>query len=713
MRNVGPITNKEIVMEDNDIIVSRTDTKGIITKVNPTFIKYSGYSKEELLGQPHNILRHPDVPKEAFADLWKDIQNGFAWNGLVKNRAKNGDHYWVNANVTPEIENGRVIGYISIRTKPEQSILPTVDKIYKSVIDGSAKNIAIEHGGVVLTTITGAISRWMTKFVSKIVIKSILLSICIFILGATGFIFNTKSLHYMETMYNSDATPMKVMHDINNNISEITSDYLDISIEKNKINIDQKLQHIDVLRSNTFNLWQKYLTSYIDKNKETSLRDFGYKLNKFLKIDIEKMKDLINNGEMQDMILYLQNANANTISELRSTSTQLIEIDMSQASAKITSAQTNLTIEKFSIIFIISLTTIISILTTAKLSSAFKTKISELDKKLNNISSGHYTDVIPSTCDELANVWITVKALQAKLLYTKLENQEIKDEKDNLQRKLAEDFEKSIKSVVYIVATAATQLAQTAENIVNIAEETAKKSIEATSAAKETSSNVQTVASATEELSASVSEISSQIAKTTELVAISKNKAKNADNVANVLINATSKVANALEMISNISGQINLLALNATIESARAGEAGKGFAVVASEVKHLAEQTDKTVAEIQVIAEDMNSASQAIITALTEITSSVESISEAASSVASAVEEQAATTNEIAHSMQSAASGTNAISANLQDVESSSSNSEASSQQMLDSSKELSKQAEILNQEVDNFLSRVRETKND
>ena len=93
MRNNLPITNREYVLQDREIIVSKTDLKGNITYANQDFIRISGFSEAELLGAPHNIVRHPDMPEEAFADLWQTLQAGKAWTGIVKNRCKNGDHY--------------------------------------------------------------------------------------------------------------------------------------------------------------------------------------------------------------------------------------------------------------------------------------------------------------------------------------------------------------------------------------------------------------------------------------------------------------------------------------------------------------------------------------------------------------------------------------------------------------------------------------------
>ena len=118
MRTNLPITEVEQEVADGAFIVSTTDPQGVITSVNDEFVRISGFSAEELVGQPHNIIRHPDMPAEAYKDLWRTIGRGEPWTGLVKNRRKNGDHYWVRANVTPILEGGKPRGYMSVRTKP-------------------------------------------------------------------------------------------------------------------------------------------------------------------------------------------------------------------------------------------------------------------------------------------------------------------------------------------------------------------------------------------------------------------------------------------------------------------------------------------------------------------------------------------------------------------------------------------------------------------
>ena len=139
MRDNGPVTNREVLMKDKDILVSKTDAGGRITFVNKSFVDISGFSEDELVGSPHNVVRHSDMPKEAFANLWQTIKAGLPWQGLVKNRAKNGDHYWVRANVTPTIENGEITGYVSIRTKPTDFEKKEAERVYADIRKGQAK----------------------------------------------------------------------------------------------------------------------------------------------------------------------------------------------------------------------------------------------------------------------------------------------------------------------------------------------------------------------------------------------------------------------------------------------------------------------------------------------------------------------------------------------------------------------------------------------
>lgn len=129
-----PNHNQEVTFAQGEQLVSTTDLNGVITYSNAAFCRVAGYSEQELLGQNHNIIRHPDMPKVAFADLWQQIQVGKPWRGIVKNRTKSGGYYWVDAYVTPIYEHGKVVGYQSVRVKPEAQLVRTAEAAYRALI---------------------------------------------------------------------------------------------------------------------------------------------------------------------------------------------------------------------------------------------------------------------------------------------------------------------------------------------------------------------------------------------------------------------------------------------------------------------------------------------------------------------------------------------------------------------------------------------------
>jgi aerotaxis receptor len=133
MRTNLPVTQCERAFPSGFNLVSTTDLKGRITYCNEAFIELSGFAREELLGQPHNLVRHPDMPEEAFRDMWDTLRQGLPWTGLVKNRSKNGDHYYVVANVTPIMDNDRPAGYLSVRTEPTREQIAASETLYATM----------------------------------------------------------------------------------------------------------------------------------------------------------------------------------------------------------------------------------------------------------------------------------------------------------------------------------------------------------------------------------------------------------------------------------------------------------------------------------------------------------------------------------------------------------------------------------------------------
>ena len=159
MRKNLPVTRKEHVVPDGSSLVSKTDLKGRITYANPAFVEASGYALDELLGAAHSLVRHPDMPEAAFADLWTTIQKGKPWSALVKNRRKSGDFYWVRANVTPVIEGKRITGYMSVRDKPSRADIAGAEALYQTMREGKLRGLVLREGILRKTGLRGVLPR--------------------------------------------------------------------------------------------------------------------------------------------------------------------------------------------------------------------------------------------------------------------------------------------------------------------------------------------------------------------------------------------------------------------------------------------------------------------------------------------------------------------------------------------------------------------------
>lgn len=144
------VTQRERPYRDDELIISRTNKGGMITYINDYFCEISGYTEEELIGQPHNIIRHPDMPAAAFKDFWDTIQKGLPWTGTIKNYAKGGDHYWVQAHVAPLRDTkGDITGYLSVRRKPTREQIANAERDYAAMRSGRLTDVIVRNGEVI------------------------------------------------------------------------------------------------------------------------------------------------------------------------------------------------------------------------------------------------------------------------------------------------------------------------------------------------------------------------------------------------------------------------------------------------------------------------------------------------------------------------------------------------------------------------------------
>ena len=345
--------------------------------------------------------------------------------------------------------------------------------------------------------------------------------------------------------------------------------------------------------------------------------------------------------------------------------------------------------------------------------------LGDVEKAMAELAQGQLETEVSHQArgDEIGQMARAVEVFKQNALKVRqLEQQQEEDrtrtaaERKKSMHALADSFEGSVKQIVDIVSSAATEMEATAKNVTSGAEGTSTKTAELAHATSEASHNVNTVAAAAEELSSSIAEITRQVQRSAEVSEEAVKQADTANNTVQGLADGAQRIGDVVNLINDIAEQINLLALNATIEAARAGDAGKGFAVVASEVKSLANQTAKATEEIGGQIRSIQSETEHAVEFIKSISRTINHISEISTAISAAVEEQGAATKEIARSVQQAAKNTSVVSDSVSEVSRSAQESGGAAQEMLGACAELARQADTLNKEVDRFIHNIRES---
>lgn len=321
----------------------------------------------------------------------------------------------------------------------------------------------------------------------------------------------------------------------------------------------------------------------------------------------------------------------------------------------------------------------------------------------------------PSSSDEIADLLRALETFKSNAVKMKeleaaqKENEKhAAEERRALMHKMADDFDKSVKSVVSTVSTAATEMQSSARSMSATAEETSSQCSAVAAAAEETSANVTTVASAAEELNSSIGEITRQIGDSVKVAAACMTEAEATGAVMKQLNKSAEDIGNVVKLIEGIASQVNLLALNATIEAARAGDAGRGFAVVANEVKNLANQVAIAAKDITSQVEGIQNQTGRAVTTMETITSTIRQINETSTAIAAAAEEQGTATKEISRSIQETAQGTKEVTHNITGVSKAAAETGTSAGQLLDTAAQLAHESETLRRVVEEFISDIR-----
>ncbi len=447
-----PVTSHEVQLREGSIILTKTDMKGIITYVNRDFVEISGFSQSELIGQNHNIVRHPDMPPEAFADLWENLKAGRPWTGLVKNRCKNGDFYWVVANVAPIVEDGRIAGYVSVRSKPDRRQIEAAEGAYRMFKEGRAKGLCISGGKVVKNNLLGRVKNMFMKLnvgkrLGGIIGLAVLIAFLMAILGIVGLSQSTESLR---TVYEDRMVPVKDLAKISNlmldnrlNLRAALSE-VRIATTDNQpgIEMDQTLANAsgERIRKNIADineLWKAYMATYLTPEEKTLAEKFAESRGKFVSESlVPATATLLANDYEATKTLAVKARELSAVAENDLSALVKLQFDIAEAEYKagIKRYEQSRLIAFGALGVSVVLLLWLGILLIRSITRPLEQAIDVFKK----ISDGKYDtpiDIVGQ--DEISKVLMALKAMQVKLGFDIIEAKRIADE--NLRIKIALD----------------------------------------------------------------------------------------------------------------------------------------------------------------------------------------------------------------------------------------------------------------------------------
>ncbi|QKI88285.1 methyl-accepting chemotaxis protein [Thiomicrorhabdus xiamenensis] len=657
-------SGNEYFLADDLVILSTSDLVGNIVDYNEGFREASGYSDVELTGKPHNILRHPDMPKEAFVDFWKTLQAGRPWQGLVKNKRKNGDYYWVMANATPIMEGGKITGYLSVRYPATDQQKQYATKLYADIKAGKAsfpwtkqepkaKQFTLPFISLAVALI--AIIGLALQAQSSTLTWGLAALGMVALIATVGSILKSGSL--------SKGVKNGIEQVANGNLQEAVADKTELGFLINMLRTrvaESEAKSYDAAKNAAVltTAMNSASTNLMVADAEFNIKSINQSLAEMFKRNEQSLQKALPNFRADKVV----GSNMDVFHKDPAHQRKMVQALMEPWSG-------NLTVSDL----ILELTVVPIIRQNQKVGYVVEwldktnqiKNINDITRVLRHIEEGDFNyrvDVFPGDLEELGN---TINSTMTTLggVMSSISDVMTAQAQGDLTKELPAGV---FKGQVHDLKNAINFSSHKIKEVVGM---TSEVSISVDTAAREVaqgslalSGRVQQQASALEETSATMEQMNSQVqssstnAQEANRVSIDvQSKVGQGVGVMQQTIQAMTaieesshKIADIVTLIDSIAFQTNLLALNAAVEAARAGEHGRGFAVVASEVRNLAQKSAEAAKEIKtLIDETVGRVSQGSTLAsesgemLNDINQSIEQVTNMVSQIAQAAQEQA------------------------------------------------------------------------